>query len=49
MEPGQNDNKAQQRPIIIASNRGPVSLNRNEAGGYEIQRGRAGLVTALTC
>lgn len=48
MEPGQNDNKAQQRPIIIASNRGPVSLNRNEAGDYEIQRGSGGLVTALT-
>jgi trehalose 6-phosphate synthase len=34
--------------VIIASNRGPVTVNRNNAGEYEIQRNSGGLVTALT-
>jgi trehalose 6-phosphate synthase len=38
----------EQRQIIVASNRGPVSFARNEAGQIEIRRGMGGLVTALT-
>jgi trehalose 6-phosphate synthase len=47
MQPGIPNDK-QQRPIIIASNRGPVSLNQTDTGEYEIQRGSGGMVTALT-
>jgi trehalose 6-phosphate synthase len=36
-----------ERTLIIASNRGPVTLRRNEAGEVEYQRGAGGLVTAL--
>lgn len=36
------------RTLIIASNRGPVTFTRNEAGEIEFQRGSGGLVTALT-
>ena len=37
-----------QRPVIVASNRGPVSLTRDEQDNQVIQRGSGGLVTALT-
>jgi trehalose 6-phosphate synthase len=37
-----------QRSLIIASNRGPVTLRTNENGAIEYQRGTGGLVTALT-
>ena len=37
-----------QRTLIIASNRGPVTLRQNESGDLEYQRGSGGLVTALT-
>jgi trehalose 6-phosphate synthase len=40
--------REQLRPVIIASNRGPVWLNRAVDGGWEIQRSSGGLVTALT-
>lgn len=36
-----------QRTLILASNRGPVSLRRNDEGELEVQRGSGGLVTAL--
>ena len=36
-----------QRTLILASNRGPVTLRRNENGEVEYQRGSGGLVTAL--
>src|SRR5687768_9598638 len=36
-----------QRTLILASNRGPVTLRRNEDGEVEYQRGSGGLVTAL--
>lgn len=35
------------RTLIIASNRGPVTLHQNERGELEYQRGAGGLVTAL--
>jgi len=38
----------QNRSLIIASNRGPVSFQRGENGEVETRRGRGGLVTALT-
>ncbi len=34
--------------MILASNRGPVTLHRTENGDLEYQRGSGGLVTALT-
>ena len=34
--------------IIIASNRGPFSFKALEGGGFEVERGAGGLVTALT-
>ncbi len=34
--------------VIVASNRGPVSFSRDEAGGFVASRGTGGLVTALT-
>jgi trehalose 6-phosphate synthase len=36
-----------QRTLILASNRGPVTLRHNENGELEYQRGSGGLVTAL--
>jgi trehalose 6-phosphate synthase len=36
------------RPVIIASNRGPVTFSRQEDGELGYQRGSGGLVTALT-
>ena len=37
-----------ERTLVIASNRGPVTLHRQEDGGLEYQRGSGGLVTPLT-
>jgi trehalose 6-phosphate synthase len=34
-------------PLVVASNRGPVSFQRNEDGGFTGERGSGGLVTAL--
>jgi len=34
--------------IVIASNRLPVALERREDGGWDVERGSGGLVTALT-
>ncbi len=36
-----------ERTLILASNRGPVTLRKNEIGDLEFQRGSGGLVTAL--
>lgn len=36
-----------QRNLILASNRGPVTLRRDEHGDLDYQRGSGGLVTAL--
>jgi trehalose 6-phosphate synthase len=38
----------EQRTLILASNRGPVTLRQDEMGNLEFQRGSGGLVTALT-
>lgn len=35
------------RSLVLVSNRGPVTLRRNEHGDVEYQRGSGGLVTAL--
>jgi trehalose 6-phosphate synthase len=35
------------RPVIVASNRGPVSFERDEQGALVARRGAGGLVTAL--
>lgn len=37
-----------ERTLILASNRGPVTLRRDEDGQVDFQRGAGGLVTALT-
>jgi trehalose 6-phosphate synthase len=37
-----------ERPLILLSNRGPVTFERNEAGEVVTKRGGGGLVTALT-
>jgi trehalose 6-phosphate synthase len=37
----------QHRTLILASNRGPVTLRHNERGEIDYQRGSGGLVTAL--
>jgi trehalose 6-phosphate synthase len=47
MDSSQSVGEAGERPVIIASNRGPVSSSLNAEGVYEIQRGSGGLVTAL--
>ena len=36
-----------ERTLIIASNRGPVTLRQSESGNLEFQRGSGGLITAL--
>jgi trehalose 6-phosphate synthase len=41
-------NLLNKKTLIIASNRGPVTLRQNESGELEYQRGSGGLVTALT-
>jgi trehalose 6-phosphate synthase len=41
-------NLLEERTLIIASNRGPVTLQHNKSGVLEYQRGSGGLVTALT-
>jgi trehalose 6-phosphate synthase len=41
------DSLLMQRTLVIASNRGPVTLHKNESGELEYQRGSGGLVTAL--
>src|SRR4029077_17974619 len=35
-------------PLVIASNRGPVTFERDATGGFEAQRGAGGLVTTLS-
>jgi len=35
------------RPLIIVSNRGPVTYDRDESGARVERRGGGGLVTAL--
>ena len=42
------DQLISKRRLIIASNRGPVTIQRSEAGELTFQRGSGGLVTALT-
>ncbi len=39
---------ADERSLIIASNRGPVTISRNESGELEFQKSSGGLVTALS-
>ncbi len=41
-------NLINERTIILASNRGPITLRKSESGSLEYQRGSGGLVTALT-
>lgn len=42
------DSGSSRRPIIIASNRGPVTFHTDENGDLKFQRASGGLVTALT-
>lgn len=42
------DQLISKRRLIIASNRGPVTIQRSESGELTFQRGSGGLVTALT-
>jgi trehalose 6-phosphate synthase len=37
-----------ERPLVLISNRGPATFERNEAGDLVTSRGGGGLVTALT-
>jgi trehalose 6-phosphate synthase len=37
-----------ERPLLIVSNRAPISMVENGSGAAELQRGNGGLVTALT-
>ena len=39
---------AMESPVVVASNRGPVSFEHNEQGKLEGRRGSGGLVTALS-
>jgi trehalose 6-phosphate synthase len=42
------EQKRQKDPlIVIASNRGPFAFREKEGGGFEVERGSGGLVTAL--
>lgn len=42
------DKLLSERTLIIASNRGPITFQTDEAGQLQFQRGSGGLVTALT-
>jgi trehalose 6-phosphate synthase len=44
---GQKEKVLDGRPLIIASNRGPVTITREENGEIQYQKGGGGLVTAL--
>jgi trehalose 6-phosphate synthase len=44
---GQREKVLDGRPLIIASNRGPVTISREENGEIQYQKGGGGLVTAL--
>ena len=48
MENIQSNDNAPTRPVIIASNRGPVSFKRKDDGEVIMQRGSGGLVSALS-
>ena len=48
MDNPRDANKLDMPKVIIASNRGPISLRRDAAGELQIQRGSGGLVTALS-
>ena len=39
---------AMEAPIVVASNRGPISFDRDERGRLKARRGSGGLVTALS-
>ena len=36
------------RPLIIASNRGPVTFSRQADGSFDARKGSGGVVTAVT-
>src|SRR5918997_3080946 len=36
------------RPLIIASNRGPVTFSQQEDGSFDARKGSGGVVTAVT-
>jgi len=44
----QNEQPAGQMPVLVVSNRGPVTFSSSKNGTVEPQRGSGGLVTALT-
>jgi trehalose 6-phosphate synthase len=44
---GEKEKVLDSRPLIIASNRGPVTISRDEDGEIHYQKGGGGLVTAL--
>ena len=37
-----------ERPLVLVSNRGPATFERDESGDLVVSRGGGGLVTALT-
>jgi trehalose 6-phosphate synthase len=47
MNSKQTNHNADQRPVIIVSNRGPISASPSDDGTPDIQRNSGGLVTAL--
>jgi trehalose 6-phosphate synthase len=47
MMPPSTQHPALESPLVVASNRGPVSFRRNEDGALVGERGSGGLVTAL--
>ncbi len=48
MDEGQQEPCISRRSVIIASNRGPVTFQKEQNGQLTFQRGTGGLVTALT-
>jgi trehalose 6-phosphate synthase len=48
IDDNESNNISSERPVIIASNRGPVSLKLKESGEIMMQRGSGGLVSALS-
>lgn len=48
MDENETNELSFERPVIIASNRGPITFKRKEGGEIAMQRGSGGLVSALS-
>ena len=48
MDENESNEFSLERPVIIASNRGPITFKRKEDGEVVLQRGSGGLVSALS-